>query len=327
MPTILLAIAGNRLVVSAAIFTNAVYADELLSITLRLGPHGSDNVFQVARVFMAIDKCMERLRRLYRWLEGVPQQPPSRTAALWPSPTAVPSESTKRFPKLEYTAKVDHANGTALAVIDKENERHAMYLAQMKSETSDQGKTSTKAETPIETSTQPEVSTRTVFVKFAAQYNEDAHRLLADQNPPLAPALYFCAPVIGDMYMVVMEYISEARSHSVHTLSNGSPPPGELPELVKREVSKALHLLHDHDLVFGDLREPNLLYLPEGGGRVLLVDFDGVGRDNVDRYSACLNPGAGLSPRIKRGQVMKKEHDFDSLELVVERLNDRLPKE
>ena len=65
-------------------------------------------------------------------------------------------------------------------------------------------------------------------------------------------------------------------------------------EVVRRDVSKALDLLPDRGLVFGDLREPNVLYSSEDGGRMLLDDFDGVGRDEVDRYSTCLNPEAGL---------------------------------
>jgi len=325
VPAILLAIAGNRLVVSTAVFTNAVYADELLSITLRLGHHGSDNVLRVARVFMAIRDCMERLRQLYRRLERVPDQPPSRTEALWPSPTADPPESTNPLPKLEYIAKVNCADGTALPVIDKANERHAMYLAQMEIENPDQARTSTTAATPTDTSAPPEALVPNVLVKFAVKYNERAHRLLANQG--LAPALYYCVPVIGDMRMVVMEYIPGSRGQSVHTVSNRPPLPRALPKLVEREVSKALGFLHEERLVFGDLREPNLLYLPEEGGRVLLVDFDGVGQDEEDRYSACLNPDAGLSHNVKRGQIMKKEHDFQSLKLVVARLNDMLPQE
>jgi hypothetical protein len=43
-PVILLAIAENCLVVSATVFTGAIYANELLSIRLHLGSHGSDNV-------------------------------------------------------------------------------------------------------------------------------------------------------------------------------------------------------------------------------------------------------------------------------------------
>lgn len=56
LSVILLTIAGNRLIVSTTIFTNAVYANELLQITLQLGPHDSENVLYVARMSMAIKK-------------------------------------------------------------------------------------------------------------------------------------------------------------------------------------------------------------------------------------------------------------------------------
>lgn len=65
-PAILLSFAGNRLVVSTAIFTDAVYAEALLSITLHLGPHRPDNVLQAARMFMAINESMGQLHQLYQ---------------------------------------------------------------------------------------------------------------------------------------------------------------------------------------------------------------------------------------------------------------------
>ena len=34
-----------------------------------------------------------------------------------------------------------------------------------------------------------------------------AHRLLADHDPTLAPALYFFHPVISDMHTIVIEYL------------------------------------------------------------------------------------------------------------------------
>ena len=194
MPVILLAIAGNRLVVSTAVFTNAIYAGELLSITLHLGSHGSDNVLRVARVFAAINISTERLCRLYHKLTSVSNFPQEPAKALWPYPTPDPPESTERPPKLEFFCEANRADGAELTTIDEENERHAMHLARMQTET----------------------GTRVVFVKFAIKYNEDAHRLLADQNPPLAPALYSCTRVIGDMYMVVMEYIPESRGKFIH---------------------------------------------------------------------------------------------------------------
>ena len=127
MPIIVLAIAGNHLVISTAIFTNAIYADKLLSIKLRLGSHGSDNVRRVARVFMAINKATE-LCTLYKDLST---DPSSQTGALWPNPTLHPPQSTERLPKLEFLSKIDRADGTTLRIIDEANEHHAMYLARM----------------------------------------------------------------------------------------------------------------------------------------------------------------------------------------------------
>jgi len=256
--------------VAAAIFTDSIYADELLSLTLRFGPHAPDNVLRVARVFMAINRCMERLRTLYRNVgTSTPSAPPAKF--MWPNPTPDPPLSVEWIGELEFFSKVDRFLGTPInqTVVGEDNKQHAIYLARMR--------------TGDGTST-------TVFVKFSVKYNPDAHKILAGHNPPLAPALHYCAPVIGDMYMVVMEY-----------------------------VSKALKLLHDRELVFGDLREQNVLYLPEGGGRAMLVDFDNVGRDGKDRYSACLNPDAGLG--VGRLQIMEKSHDAKNMERLLERLS------
>ena len=298
MPVVLLAIAGNRLIVSTAVFTNAIYADELFSTTLHLGPHGPDNVLRTARVFMAINDSTSRLRRLYDKLVSTPLPLQELAKPLWPNPTPDPPESAERPPKLEFFCKVNRADGAKLTTIDEENERHAMYLARMQTKT----------------------STEVVFVKFATKYHEAAHRLLTDEDPPLAPALYSCTRVIGDMYMVVMEYIPASRGCPMdrHSRFIGSSAPQLAIEVVDRDVSKALGLLHARNLVFGDLRETNLLYLPEDGGRVLLVDFDGVGRDGIDRYSTCLNPEAGLG--VARGQIMEKSHDRENLERLMERL-------
>ena len=87
---------------------------------------------------------MRRLRELYRNLLDPSSQ---QTNALWPHPTPDPPGSAENLPTLEYVAKIDRTNGTELAVIDEENERHAMYLARM----------------------QIEDSTQNVFVKFTYQ--------------------------------------------------------------------------------------------------------------------------------------------------------------
>jgi len=256
---------------------------------------------------------MDLLRDLYKNLQA-PSRSRPQTIPLWPTPTADPPEpELKSIPELDYFAKVNRANGKPLLRIDEENERHAMYLARM------QIKSSTECEEPE--------STQEVFVKFTPDYNEVAHRLLADHDPPLAPALHFCARVIGDMYMVIMEYIPESKGGSVcsENITDGFPFPKDLPQIVKRDVSEALGLLHEQGVVFGDLRGPNLLFLSDED-RVMLVDFDEVGLDGKSRFSACLNPEAGLCASAQRGQIMKKEYDTENLERLLGELRRLLPK-
>ena len=159
----------------------------------------------------------------------------------------------------------------------------------------------------------------TVFVKFTAHYNEAAHRLLADHDPPLAPALHFCGRVIGDLYMVVMEYIAGASPLL------GFFPPSPLPrtprpEVVRKTITKALELLHKQDIVFGDLRPLNILHLRDDD-RVFLVDFDWAGKDGEARYSPCLNEELDLGADVVRWAVMKKSHDTENLERVMKWLS------
>lgn len=244
---------------------------------------------------MAINKCTERLRRLYRNLNTSIDTSPS-AEIMWPDPTTDPSESAEGAQELEFFAKVDRLLGTPInqTLIDEANKRHAIYLARMR--------------------TEGDTSTMDVLVKFAVKYSAAAHRLLASHNPPLAPALYSCKRVIGDMFMVIMQYIPESEGTSLRNLS----PPLSALEAIRRDVSRALELLHGEDLVFGDLREVNVLYLRDKD-RALLVDFDGVGRDGEDRYSACLNRATGLG--VDRLQVMEKSHDVENLEKLMDRLS------
>ena len=124
--------------------------------------------------------------------------------------------------------------------------------------------------------------------------------------------------------MVIMEYIPNSRGWSLDPLSSVDDPPSlPKPEVIHRDIRKALGLLRGQGLVFGDLREANSLYLPEGGGRVLLVDFDGVGLDGKDRYSPCLNPDLELG--VKRWQIMEKKHDHENLERMMKRVSKRYP--
>ena len=125
--------------------------------------------------------------------------PPPPAKVLWTNPTAVPPQSAEWGRPLEIFSTADHLLGTRLrCTIDEANNHHAMYLAR--------------------TQLAGDTSTRGILVKFTAKYNEGAHRLLANHDPPLAPALYSCTRTIGELFMVVMEYISESEGGYLHNI-------------------------------------------------------------------------------------------------------------
>jgi serine/threonine protein kinase len=301
LPVVLLSMAGDRLDVSTAIFTDAVYADKLLSVDLRLGTRCNENVLRVARIFTAINNCTERLRGRYKNLWRLPKMVSS---VMYPSPTADPPNST--IPPLEFFAKLNRVDGTPLTEFNETNRRHGIYLARMR-----------------DAASTDDASTKVVLVKFTEQYNDVAHRLLASHDPPLAPTLYHCVRVIGGLHMVVMEYMPNAKMLPLCFPQNHVSP---LPDAkaVERDLNKALSLLHEKNLVFGDLRPQNILYSLEGN-RTFLVDFDWVGKHEEDRYPPCLNTNLDLG--VRKWQIMEQSHDFENLHRTMEWLAKELHPE
>ena len=115
--------------------------------------------------------------------------------------------------------------------------------------------------------------------------------------------------------MVVMEYLQDARPlYDFFPQSSTHLPPPDV-DAVRRDLTKALDLLHEKGFVFGDLRQANVLYSSRDKGRVFLVDFDGVGEHGKDRYSPCLNTSLGLG--MVRWQIMDKSYDRSSCDKVV----------
>lgn len=207
---------------------------------------------------------------------------------MYQNPTVDPPDST--IPRLGFFSKLDRASGIPLTEVNEANRHHGMHLARMPGFHASAGGASTK----------------TVLVKFTENYNEDAHRLLTDKNLPLAPALYHSMRVVGGLYMVVMEYVSSAKD-----LHRFFVPPHLSPLLdvdaIRRDLTRALDLLHRKNFVFGDLRPPNVLYSPEEN-RAFLIDFDWVGKHEEERYPTCLDTG-GPGLGVHQWEIMKKSHD------------------
>ncbi|KAL5524756.1 hypothetical protein ACEPAF_9902 [Sanghuangporus sanghuang] len=275
-PIILIGLAGSRLEISTAVFTDGIYSDKLLSEDFYIDAWQSETVLRVGRIFKALSLAIAELREYYEpFSEGLEME--ATIAHVYPDP--LPCEGY-HIPRLTYIGKLSHGGG----LLDKNNKEavrlerpYALYRARM-----------------IQDGSDDEVD---VVVKFTVRYHEQAHRILEQKE--LAPRLHFCIPLVGDMYMVIMDYIENTSLYLVKP---------EDPEKVLSDVKTAVDLLHAQDLVFGDLRVQNIILKPKG--KAMLIDFDWVGKHNVDRYPASWNKDAGKwSPSVDRRVLMDKAHD------------------
>lgn len=138
-----------------------------------------------------------------------------------------------------------------------------------------------------------------LFIKFTSCYNETAHWLLAREG--YAPTLQHFSETIAESgcFMVVMDQIDgESMFGSSFTKDD------------LLQVWKATDLLHQHNLVHGDLR-PNNIVKPVDGSGVMLVDFDWCAVAGEGTYLLTINsdPICGWHVEVGPGVVMCKEHD------------------
>jgi hypothetical protein len=155
-----------------------------------------------------------------------------------------------------------------------------------------------------------------IVVQFVHRYNKEAHTLLA--NSDMAPNLLYFGkvgvrdgdPSYGHLQMVVMDYVEG-------TTVDRAPI---LPSSFREQVQAMLELLHDNGYVFGDLRGPNLM-LKKDKKTVVLIDCDWIGKDGESRYPIAMSQTIEWPEGVKNGLgVMKKEHDVEMLERLVQGL-------
>jgi hypothetical protein len=154
-----------------------------------------------------------------------------------------------------------------------------------------------------------EESPHKIVVKFTRRYNGYAHNLLYAQG--YAPKLYFDGseypevPRPDGLCMIVMDFVPQA-------------PPGPVHQEAYSTLRTALKILHDHGLVFGDLRRPNILVPRSHSGtepKIMLVDFDWCGEDGKHHYPWDINTeGIKWANGVGPGQVMRKSHDLFMLD-------------
>jgi serine/threonine protein kinase len=152
-----------------------------------------------------------------------------------------------------------------------------------------------------------------IVVKFIEPYGERAHRILATKG--LAPKLFFCgSPCLSDeqpsyrsLSMVVMEYIDGKTLTQVKMNAQTT-------EKVRLELWRALDLLHDRGLVFGDLRPPNVMITKEH--KVKLIDFNWAGEEGQARYPSpsLISSDIKWAAGVEALGVIKKDHDMEMLD-------------
>ena len=86
-----------------------------------------------------------------------------------------------------------------------------------------------------------------------------------------------------------------------------------LSDKVLQQLEDGLKVLHEQNLVHGDLRRPNILTDEEG--RIRLIDFEWSGEAGAVRYPALLNPEITWPKGVEAGGWIRPEHDRLSLEI------------
>lgn len=150
-----------------------------------------------------------------------------------------------------------------------------------------------------------------VVVKFCFRYGKQVHAALAARKR--APALYFCAPLLCGVTMVVMQHVENGE------IAQTKYDRTTLPETVMKDIADALETLRSRGFVHGDVRRPNIVVFEDAGEpHAMLLDFDWAGVDGQVFYPARLNTtgmiewARGVAPK----EPIKTEHDIEMMELL-----------
>ena len=299
--------AGPNIIVSGAVFANKLIAQTLtdyISVIprpyVKLSRRSRRSLLdqacrRVATLFRALKTCIEELNVYYeRLLQSLEPAPSARVRDTSRSNARVHSTSRSAG-----TRRAPHMIGPHFTTYQNSDKEEFVLKYKKLLVTEDVTKAVFLADAQRDSKVTP------VVVKFAHDYSEEGHRLLAAAG--LAPQLHYCAyeeSVL--MWVVVMEYVPGEEVNGV--LSN----PAHIASL-----RAAITTLHRAGLVFGDLRRPNVLVAKE---RLVLIDFDWCGKDGEATYPSdiLLEEGTSWHGGVDRGVLIEKAHDAYSFRLLTD---------
>ena len=277
--SIILAIAGPYLCVFGAVYSEGMIAQPLTDyIWLDDDPFNSQKHVFVARLFTALKSAISSLSNYYNALD--PNLPPWNPLDSLNS--SIPS-SVSPYPNItEYGP--DKIKFTYVSRFTFQNLYKLLYKATLND----------MPNTPI-------------LVKFTQRYNAEAHRLLAAEG--LAPRLHYSSTDVnvryGQRFMVVMDFVDL------------EPPSDYLIEDQYNSIKKAIGILHSNDMVFGDLRLPNILV---GNNTTMLINFDWCWKAGKDCYPPNMNRDKSIDwhDDAGPGRLMSPDHDMYMLAKLVD---------
>ncbi|KAF5371783.1 hypothetical protein D9758_003387 [Tetrapyrgos nigripes] len=287
-PSVLLSLAGTELMISSVIFTDTVYLNTLYSEDLSGSFDMDKRVVRLARALQALKETFVGLSKFYTGLKTNPDPAPRGGSHLFPKPVRVEGPDDEVLLETLGLRFIKKLSRTGVQVVNAEEERaerqanmtHAIYVA------TSSGRCSS-------------IPVGEVVVKFAERYNVEAHNILANAN--LAPKLYYHCAVLGGCTMIVMEHI-QGKMALFWEIENR-----KMEKTVFQDIGRAINLLHENDIVFGDLRLPNIMVLQDN--RAVLVDFDWAAKQGEGRYPSMLSRAIIWPQGVKEYGRMEKEHD------------------
>ncbi|KAH9066534.1 hypothetical protein EDB87DRAFT_1553341, partial [Lactarius vividus] len=280
-PSFLIALAGPWMCILGAVFVENPVVQQLTDF-IWIGGHPYDDrkLESVTRILTSLGTGIAELQAFYKTLSrsGLRQDPQRFFPFIW-----------------HYSVEGRVVNFS--------------YKAHLFPDTPDTPKSPSKA--IFIATTETEAGRRNIIVKFTQRYNAEAHRHLATER--LAPELLYCSKEDPDsadfagLIMIVMEYIAGKTAYQQYG-------DRRLDQRIFDQVEGALGILHGRNIVFGDLRYPNIMITDDQ--RVRLIDFDWCGEHEKDTYPGSLNDNhdttnsIGWHPGVERGGKMAKEHDI-----------------
>ena len=248
--------------------------------------HDDSQCYQIARILYTLRESIQCLDLWYKHLDIAPWNllPTTFHFWFWPSPDTYCDGDTNTLVKFTYQKPLE----LDVSCIT--------YLAW----------------------TIEEVS-KDIIIKYVTSYGANAHQHMASKG--FAPRLLYYGrinvmpemPSYGDLCMVVMEHVKGSTLHEV--LDHKTP----IPSGFKSDLERAFKHLHGAGYVFGDLRKPNIMVLPEGtpGSTAQLIDFDWSGIEGKVKYPVSISITIPWANGVEGLAYIEKEHDEAMLKSLI----------